>query len=116
MGARHRIGKLLLRRGLVWDGRGDGWSQRHLRWLSTIRFDDQLVELVFGEYVAHHEVLLARRARLDAMLLEQSTQGSWAATVARLRCMRGVDTLTAVGLVAEIGDISAFKHPKRLAS
>ena len=53
--------------------------------------------------------------RLDAMLLEQSTQGSWAPTVARLRCLRGVDTLTAVGLVAE-GDITAFKHPKRLAS
>ncbi|MCA1699435.1 MAG: transposase, partial [Actinobacteria bacterium] len=30
--------------------------------------------------------------------------------------MRGIDTLTAVGLVAEIGDITAFKHPKQLAS
>ncbi|MCA1679863.1 MAG: IS110 family transposase [Actinobacteria bacterium] len=116
MSARHRVGKLLLRRGLVWEGPGDAWSQRHLRWLGTIRFDDQLVELVFGEYLAHHEVLLARRERLDAMLLEQSTQGSWAPAVARLRCLRGVNTLTAVGLVAEIGDISAFKHPKQLAS
>ena len=116
MGARHRIGKLLLRRGLVWDGPGAAWSQRHLRWLSTIRFDDPLVELVFAEYLAHHEVLLARRDRLDAMLLEQSAEGSWAPTVARLRCMRGVDTLTAVGLVGEIGDITACKHPKQLAS
>jgi transposase len=116
MSARHRVGKLLLRRGLVWEGPGDAWSQRHLRWLSTIRFDEQLVELVFGEYLAHHEVLLARRERLDKLLLEQSTQGSWAPTVARLRCMRGIDTLSAVGLVAEIGDITAFKHPKQLAS
>ena len=38
------------------------------------------------------------------------------ADVARLRCLRGVDTLTAVGLVAEIGDITALAHPKRLAS
>ena len=116
MGARHRAGKLLLRRGLIWDGPGAAWSQRHLRWLSTIRFEDELVELVFGEYLAHHEVLLARRDRLDKLLLEQSTEGSWAPTVARLRCLRGVDTLTAVGLVAEIGDITAFKHPKQLAS
>ena len=116
MGARHRVGKLLLRRGLVWDGPGATWSQRHLRWLSTIRFDDELVEVVFGEYLAHHEVLLARRDRLDKLVLEQSTQGSWAPTVARLRCLRGVDTLTAVGLVAEIGDITAFKHPKQLSS
>ena len=116
MGARHRVSKLLLRRGLIWDGPGEAWSQRHLRWLSTIRFDDQLVEVVFGEYLAHNEVLLARRDRLDTLVLEQSTQGSWAPTVARLRCLRGVDTLTAVGLVAEIGDITAFKHPKQLAS
>jgi len=116
MGARHRVGKLLLRRGLTWDGPGATWSQRHLRWLSTIRFDDDLVEVVFGEYLAHHEVLLARRDRLDKLVLEQSTQGSWAPTVARLRCLRGVDTLTAVGLVAEIGDITAFKHPKQLSS
>ena len=33
-------------------------------------------------------------------MLEQSTQGSWAPTVARLRCLRGVDTLTVVGPVS----------------
>jgi hypothetical protein len=30
-----------------------------------------------------------------------------------LRCLRGVDTLTAVGLVAEVGDFAAFDHPRR---
>lgn len=116
MGARHRISKLLLRRGLVFEGPGATWSQRHLKWLSQVRFEQPLVEVVFGEYLAHHEVLLARRRRLDSLLLEQSTVGAWAPTVARLRCLRGVDTLTAVGLVAEIGDISAFAHPKQLTS
>jgi transposase len=72
--------------------------------------------VVFGEYLAHHEVLLARRERLDGLVLEQSTQGPWAPAVARLRCLRGIDTLTAVGLVAEIGEITAFAHPKYLAS
>jgi transposase len=116
MGARHRVSKLLLRRGLIFEGPGVTWSAHHLRWLSQVRFDDQLVEVVFGEYLAHHEVLLARRDRLDGLLAEQSVRGPWAPTVARLRCLRGVDTLTAVGLVAEIGDITAFGHPKQLAS
>ncbi len=111
IGARHRISKLLLRRGLVFDGPGETWSRRHLQWRSTVRFGQPLVEVVFGEYLAHHEVLLARRDRLDRLLAEQSVQGPWAPTVARLRCLRGVDTLTAVGLIAEIGDISAFRHP-----
>jgi transposase len=116
MSARHRISKLLLRRGLIFDGPGETWSTRHLAWLSRVGFEQPLVEVVFGEYLAHHEVLLARRARLDGLLVEQSVQGPWAPTVARLRCLRGVDTLTAIGLIAEIGDVTAFKHPKQLAS
>jgi transposase len=116
MSARHRISKLLLRRGLVWGGPGEAWAQRHLQWLSQVRFEQPLVEVVFGEYLAHHEVLLARRDRLDGLIAEASLQGPWAPMVARLRCLRGVDTLTAVGLVAEIGDITAFAHPKQLAS
>jgi transposase len=116
MSARHRISKLLLRRGLIFDGPDETWSTRHLAWLSRVGFEQPLVEVVFGEYLAHHEVLLARRARLDGLLVEQSVQGPWAPTVARLRCLRGVDTLTAIGLIAEIGDVTAFKHPKQLAS
>ena len=116
MAARHRISKLLLRRGLVWSGLGDTWSQRHLAWLSALSFDDALADVVLGEYLGCHEVLLARRDRLDALIAEQATREPWAPTIGRLRCLRGVDTLTAVGLVAEIGDFAAFAHPKQLAS
>jgi transposase len=116
MRARHRISKLLLRQGMIWPGPGEAWAQRHLQWLGKIRFQQPLLEVVFGEYLAHHEVLLARRDRLDALIVEQSVQGPWAPLVARLRCLRGVETLTAVGLIAEIGDFGAFSHPKQLAS
>ena len=116
MAARHRISKLLLRRGLVWAGPGHTWSERHLRWLSTLGFGDVLADVVLGEYLGCHEVLLARRDRLDALIAAQATREPWAQTVGRLRCLRGVDTLTAVGLLAEIGDFAAFAHPKQLAS
>lgn len=116
MACRHRITKLLLRRERVWSGPGHTWSHAHLKWLSTIRFEDPIVEMVLGEHLAHHETLLARRDRLDSLLADQAAEGPWATTVARLRCLRGVDTLTAAGLVAEIGDISAFAHPKLLSS
>lgn len=116
MACRHRISKLLLRRGLVWPGPGEAWSQRHLAWLGQIRLGDPIVELVFGEQLACHEVLLARRDRLERAIAEQAVDGPWAATVGRLRCLRGISTLTAVGLIAEIGDFAAFEHPRRLAS
>ena len=37
-------------------------------------------------------------------------------TVARLRCIRGIDTLTAVGLCAEIGEWERFDHPDQLSA
>ena len=116
MRCRHRTSKLLLRRGHVWAGPGSTWARRHLEWLSGLRFEDPIVELVFAEHLAQHEAVLARRDRLDALLGEQADDGPWSPTVARLRCLRGVDTLTAVGLIAEIGDISAFAHPRHLTS
>ena len=116
MAARHRISKLLLRRGRVWGGPGETWRDGHLRWLAKTKLGEPLADTVLGEYLACHEVLLARRDRLDALIAEQAERDPWAPTVARLRCLRGVDTLTAVGLVAEIGDFAAFSHPKQLAS
>ena len=117
MAARHRISKMLLRRGLIYPGPGEPWaSQRHAAWLGSIGLPDALAQAVLSEYLACHEVLLARRDRLDALIDEQSRDLPWAALVGRLRCMRGIDTLTAVGLVAEIGDFTAFAKPKQLAS
>jgi transposase len=117
MAARHRISKLLLRCGLIWAGTGHAWESRHhAEWLGTIDLGDPLARRVFNEYLACHEVLLARRARLDDLIAEQADDPRWAGLVGRLRCLRGIDTLTAVGLIAEIGDFTAFSHPKQLAS
>lgn len=116
MAARHRISKLCLRRGLLWDGPGQTWSTRHLAWLGKVRFEQPLADTVFGEYLACHEVLLARRDRLDGLIADQAQAGPWAPLVGRLRCLRGIDTLTATGLVAEVGDFAAFDHPRRLAN
>lgn len=117
MAVRHRISKLLLRRGLIYAGPGHPWeSKRHAQWLGSIRLRESLSQVVLGEYLGCHEVLLARRDRLDRLIDEQSRESEWASLIARLRCLRGVNTLTAVGLLAEIGDFSAFAHPKQLAS
>jgi transposase len=40
----------------------------------------------------------------------------WAAQIGRLRCLRGIDTLTAVGLCGEIGDFERFARPGQLMS
>src|SRR4051812_11668673 len=72
MAARHRISKLLLRRGVLWRGPGQTWSRAHVTWLSTITFDESLAQAVLGEYLGAHQLLLARRDRLDALIAEQA--------------------------------------------
>jgi transposase len=63
-----------------------------------------------------HDGLPTRRARLEEALADLAPASPWAATIARPRCLRGIDTLSAVGLCAEVGDFGRFGHPQLLAS
>jgi hypothetical protein len=42
----------------------------------------------------------ARIEQLERAIRETAEQGPWRDVVARLRCLRGIDTLSALGLVA----------------
>lgn len=53
---------------------------------------------------------------LDRQLAEISERGECAGLVARLRCVRGIDTLTALGVVAEIGDFRRFDSAEAFMS
>jgi transposase len=96
MWARHRISKFLLRREL-YQPAGSSWTQRHRDWLLGLRFDDRASELCLADYLHAHDVLLARRQRLDESLGALAQESPWSATIARLRCLRGIDTLRRLG-------------------
>ena len=49
---------------------------------------------------------LERRERLDTAIAEMAADSQFTPVVTRLGCLRGVSTLTAFGLAAEIGDWS----------
>jgi transposase len=113
MRARHRLGKMLLRRDIRWTGPGHAWTVTHLRWLRTLRFDDPCSTAVLIDYLSGIEMLMSRRAALLAALEQVIPDSRHAHTIAALRCFRGIDTLTAAGLCAEIGDWQRFR-PKQL--
>ena len=52
----------------------------------------------------------------SAEIAEQLPLSPWAQTARRLMCLRGIDTLTAAGLCAEVGDFHRFGHPEQLMS
>jgi transposase len=112
MRARHRLSKLLLRRELRFPGPGSTWTQAHWAWLRSLRFDDACSQATYADYVAGVELLLSRRASMIVTLEQQIPDSSHAATIAALRCFRGIDTLTAAGVCCEIGDWRRFPKPK----
>jgi transposase len=116
MRARHRMGKLLLRHGVRYDGAGDNWTQRHRGWLGHVELPDRGAQVTLLDYLGAIDALVVRRDALEQAITELVPGSPWAITVARLRCLRGIDTLSAVGLCAEIGDWERFHRPAQLMS
>lgn len=116
MSARHRVSKLLLRHDVRFEGRERNWTQPHLRWLAGVRFEQAGTQAAFEDYRGAVEALLVRREQLERQIAEQLPVSPWAQSARRLMCLRGIDTLTAAGLCAEIGDFARFRHPEQLMS
>jgi transposase len=113
MRSRHRLSKFLLRHGLRFAGRS--WTQPHGRWLRNLAFEDPLSRVTFIDYCAAVDGLVQRRVALIGVLEEAVPASSHAPTVARLRCFRGIDTLSAAGLCAEVGSFERFAKPNLLS-
>jgi transposase len=115
MRCRHRVSKLLLLHGRVYP-EASTWTVRHRQWLARQRFDEPAAELAFLDTLAAVDGLAARKAALDERLSRLALVDEWWPTVARLRCFRGIDTLTAFVLCLEIGDFHRFHSPRQLSS
>lgn len=115
MRARHRLSKFLLRQELLYPGPGNPWTQAHRRWLAQLRFEDGASKATFVDYLAAVEALIERRSALERALGELAPASPFAETIARLRCFRGIDTLSACGIAAEVGDFARFSHPRFLS-
>ena len=114
--ARHRLGNFLLRREIYWEGPGEAWTRRHRSWLTSVRFADPASRATLADYLHAHDVLVARRDQVEADLAKLALSAPCAPVVARLRCLRGIDTLSALGLCSEIGEWERFDHPDQLSA
>jgi transposase len=113
---RHRLSKFLLRRELrPPPGTLGAWSVPWMKWVRRLRFDDAAARATHVDYLAAAEAALQRRSTLDLALEEAWPQSPFQTTIARLRCFRGIDTLTACGVAAEVGGFDRFERPDRLA-
>ena len=103
---RHRLGKLLLRRGLHHAGRN--WTRAHRQWIDTLTWTQAAERVVVDDYLLAIDHTEARLQELDARLAEIAGTEPYREPVGWLRCFRGIDTLTAMLILAELHDFRRF--------
>jgi transposase len=111
---RHRLSKFVLRHERRLPGLS--WGIKRRRWLADQNFDHPAQEQAFGSYLHALDLVDRRVEVLERQIDALAVEGPWAGLVAKLRCLRGVDTLTAVGIASEIGDFQRFKRAEEFAS
>ena len=116
MRARHRVSKMLLRHDQRFTDGQRAWSQAHRDWLARLELSDRGALGGGGDYLAAVEAMVIRRDELERRITELVPGSPWSELVPRLRCLRGIDTLSAVGLCAEVGDFERFARAGELMS
>lgn len=113
---RHRLSKFLLRRGLRWTTGKRAWTQAHRLWLRGLSFDETAAQASFDSYFVSLEQAEERLKVLASQLEEQSQREPYREPVGWLRCFRGIDTVTAMTVVAELHGFSRFQSARQLMS
>lgn len=113
--AKYQLKALLLRNSINYDGVAN-WSKKPLRWLTEIMLPHPAQQIVLQEYVQTVNERNKRPERLDGELEYQVRQWRYYPVVKAIQAMRGVRLLIAVGIVAELGDLTRFDHPRKLMS
>jgi len=109
---RHRLGKLLLRRGLHYAGRN--WTRGHRQWIDGLAWPHTAERAVVDDYLLAIDHTEGRLRELDARLAEIAEREPYREPVGWLRCFRGIDTLSAILILAELHDFRRFASPRAL--
>jgi transposase len=116
MRARQRLSKLLLRHDVRYEDTASAWTVAHRAWLTSLDLGERGAQVTLLEYLGAIDAIVIRRDALEKIITKLIPGSPWEQTVARLRCLRGIDTLTAVGLCAEVGDFERFQKAGQLMS
>lgn len=108
---RHRVSKFCLRQEREMPGKSWGVARRG--WLATQKFDFASQQSAFDSYLHALDLVDRRIAMLDAEIEQLAADERFAADTNKLRCIRGIDTHTAMGLIAEVGDFSRFERAEQ---
>ena len=110
---KQRLGALLLRHGIHYDGKTN-WTQAHMNYLRRTRLSHPALNFVLEDHIKAIDDGIARVASLKQKMEELLTEWEGEEHVKALKSFKGFDTVAAMTVVSEIGDFSRFKHPRQL--
>jgi transposase len=116
MRARQRLSKLLLRHDVRYQDTASAWTVAHRAWLTKLDLRQHGAQVTLLEYPGAIDAIVIRRDALEKTIGELIPGSPWEQTAARLRCLRGIDTLSAVGLCPEVGEFERFQKAGQLMS
>ena len=111
--ARQHLQGFLLRHGRK-HGRGTAWRMAYRRWLSTLAFEHPAQQIAFQDYVDAVMDAERRLQRVEEQISGLLPEWNLRPVVDALQAMRGIALITAVVLVAEVGDFTRFANPRQL--
>ena len=119
---KQRLSKFLLRHGLVFDEvnaagqRKNNWTAAHWAWIKRIEFAEKADNDVLAYYVDATRQAMEDKKRLEGLVEAEAAKPRWKRRVDSLRCLKGVDTMTAADVVFEAGEFSRFKNARSFAA
>lgn len=111
--AKQRLGKFLLRQSCRYPGKSS-WTLKHMAWLERQRFEQKHMQLAFDSMMRALRQCEDRVRELDAALEEAAKDEAVAEKVALLKCFKGVQTVTAMGIITELYSFERFESPRAL--
>jgi transposase len=111
--ARHRLAALLLRNDLRYVGK-TAWTEAHRRWIARLSLPSPAQRIAFEEYVQAVTEATERVGRLTQAIEQELGRWRWRPVVAALQACRGIQLIHAARIVAELGDLTRFSHPRQL--
>ena len=113
---KQRLGAFLLGHGKVYDRTKERWTQSHFNWLDTVKFDNPNQQIVLQEYICAVKETQKREENMKQLMHKALESWSLRPVIEGLIALRGINVITAMTIMAELGDISRFDSPKELMS
>ena len=87
---------------------GSARTENHIKWLDTISFTDPLEQETYSNYLRQIHFQIANLKSIDKGIQDIAETDPYQERVSILRSFKGIDYLTAMFLIAEIGDFRRF--------